>query len=124
MLKNIGLKVVVISKETNPVVAKRCQKLKIPCIQEKDDKLTALKEIARKHALKPEQIAYVGNDVNDMKCLEWVGCPFAVADAAQELKTLGFFTTTKPGGKGAVREVADWILSCKTITKDANPKKR
>ena len=112
-LKKSGVNIVVISKETNPVVAKRCQKLKIPCYQGNDDKLTALKEIAKKHAFNSEQIVFVGNDINDVECLEWAGSPIIVADAAEELKTYGFFITTKLGGKGAVREVADWILKSK-----------
>ncbi len=61
----------------------------------------------------PGQIAYVGNDVNDLACLRWVGCPIAVADAVSAVRTEAQLITTRAGGQGAVREIADWLLSVK-----------
>ena len=55
------------------------------------------------------QVAYVGNDVNDLECLRWVGLPIAVADAWPEARAAARLITTRLGGFGAVREVADWI---------------
>jgi len=112
-LKEAGVEIVVLSTETNPVVAARCRKLKIECIQGCNDKLSALQNMAQKRSLKPEHIAYVGNDVNDLTCIRWVGISIAVADAVSEVKKASRLVTTCVGGRGAVREVADWILSAR-----------
>jgi YrbI family 3-deoxy-D-manno-octulosonate 8-phosphate phosphatase len=111
MLRKSGrVKVVVISKEKNPVVAARCRKLGIECIQSCDDKLVQLKQKVESRKLKQEAIAYVGNDVNDLECLRWVGLPIAVCDAAPEVLAVAKWKTAKPGGHGAVREICDLLL--------------
>lgn len=109
-LKEAGFAILVISKETNPVVGERCKKLGIGCIQGCDDKLGALQEVSAAKGLTAVNIAYVGNDENDIECLNWVGFPVAVADATEKVTNLSCYQTTKPGGKGAVREVANLLL--------------
>ena len=64
--------------------------------------------------LTPDEIAYVGNDVNDLECLRWVGLPIAVADAVPEVLAISKIITTKRGGHGAVREVCDLLLTTKS----------
>lgn len=108
-LRQTDLEMMVISTEKNPVVQARCEKLQLPCHYGCDDKLTLLKQIASERNLSPEQIAYVGNDVNDFECMQWVGCPIAVGDAVPEIKEIALHTTSRHGGDGAVREVADWF---------------
>lgn len=108
-LKEAGLPIVVLSTEANPVVSARCRKLGIPCIQGSRDKLAALQALAAEAGLAAAQIAYVGNDVNDLECMSWVAFPIAVADAEDDILALARLVTTKPGGYGAVRQVADWI---------------
>ena len=66
MVRAVGVEVFVLSKEPNPVVSARCRKLQLPVLQGCDDKLTALCELASERHLQPDQIAYVGNDVNDL----------------------------------------------------------
>jgi YrbI family 3-deoxy-D-manno-octulosonate 8-phosphate phosphatase len=112
-LKERGVRIAVISTETNPVVGARCRKLGLHVVQACDDKLSALRELAGSLGLGPEQIAYVGNDLNDLDCLRWVGFPITVADAVPELRPLARFTTTQTGGHGAVREVADWLIAAR-----------
>jgi len=111
LLRAAGVEVVVISTETNPVVLARCAKLRVPAFAGRDNKLAALQELAAARSLAPEQIAYVGNDVNDLACLEWVGSPIAVADGHAAARRAAGRVTTLPGGRGAVREVADWLLA-------------
>jgi N-acylneuraminate cytidylyltransferase len=113
-LKESGVEVIVLSTETNPVVAARCHKLGIDYVQGLDNKIAALKSIAEEHSLQPEQIAYMGNDVNDLDCMHWVGVPIAVADALLEVKAVSRLITTRPGGRGAVRELANWIIAAKS----------
>ncbi len=110
MLKRADLPVMVLSTERNPVVSARCQKLGIECVQGQEDKLSALVGIAAQRNIAPSQIAYVGNDVNDLACMRWVGFPIAVADAVSEILSAARWVTTHVGGAGAVREVADaWL---------------
>lgn len=110
-LKEAGIEILVLSTETNKVVSARCQKLGINCIHGCDDKLSTLQEIVRQRSIGLEEVAYVGNDVNDLACMRHVGMPIAVADAVPKIKNLSRIVTCCPGGYGAVREVADLILS-------------
>ena len=109
MLKKNGVEVMVLSMEENPVVQRRCDKLKIPCIQGQVHKFPVLERVAKEKNLLLEQICYVGNDVNDLECLEHVGLGIAVADAWDDVLTRVRFATRRPGGKGAVREVCDLL---------------
>lgn len=109
-LKEAGVRVIVISTETNPIVAARCRKLEIDCFQSAGDKLAVLQEFAAQHQLDRHDIAFVGNDVNDLACLEWVGLPIVVADAHPRVRAIAARITKHKGGDGAVREIADWML--------------
>ncbi|MGD9790566.1 MAG: KdsC family phosphatase [Phycisphaerales bacterium] len=109
MLKKVGIEVMVLSMEENPVVQRRCDKLKIPCIQGQVHKLPVLERVAKEKNLRLEQICYVGNDVNDLECLEHVGLGIAVADAWDDVLIRVRFATRRPGGNGAVREVCDLL---------------
>jgi YrbI family 3-deoxy-D-manno-octulosonate 8-phosphate phosphatase len=113
-LRDAGLPVVVLSTETNPVVAARCRKLNIPYVQGSNDKRSALERLAHEAGVDQTQIAYVGNDVNDLECLKWVTFSIVVADAVDEVRSFARMVTSTPGGYGAVREVADWILEAQT----------
>ncbi len=106
-----GIEVVVLSKETNPVVAARCRKLRLPCSQGQDEKLPQLKKMAAERGLAAAQIAYVGNDVNDLDAMTWCGVPIAVADAYPEVRAAAKLVTRRPGGRGAVREVCDLLIA-------------
>lgn len=117
-LKERGVEIIVISTEANPVVAARCRKLGIHCTHDCADKLTALRRLAEDKGLLPASIAYVGNDVNDLDCLRWVGLPIAVADAEPEVRAVAALVTTRPGGMGAVREVTDWFPAARTVNRD------
>lgn len=110
-LREVGVEIVVLSTETNPVVSARCKKLGIPCKQGSDDKLAELEEFARQRSLTPAHVAYMGNDVNDLECMRWAGVAIAPADAQPEIAALADILTPQCGGTGAVRQVADWILA-------------
>ncbi len=114
MLKTSGISVWVLSTETNPVVAARCKKLGVPCRQGVSDKLSELQKLADDLHVEREAIVFVGNDVNDLGCLQWVGIPVAVSDAYPEVKQVAAFVTRRAGGEGAVREVVEHILGNKS----------
>lgn len=118
-LKEAGVEVIVISTETNRVVQVRCEKLGIPFVQGTYQKLKDLREFASGMELAAGEIAFVGNDVNDLECMNWVGMPIAVADAEPVVIEVALLKTERLGGYGAVREVAEWIIEAGTI-KGAN----
>ena len=113
MLKESGLAIVVLSAEENPVVAARCRKLKLECTHGHKIKLPVLEKLLADKGVKPSEAAYVGNDVNDAACLRHVGVAIVVADAHEAVKPFAHAITTKVGGKGAVREIADWFLEAR-----------
>jgi len=112
-VKRAGIEVVVLSTERNPVVAARCRKLNISHLQGLDDKLAALRALAGERGLDARQVAYIGNDRNDLECMQWAGLPIAVADAVEEVRGIAVYVATRPGGQGAVREVCDLIVETK-----------
>lgn len=106
-LRSKGLDMAIISTEINPVVTARAKKLKLECHQNCPDKLTLIKEVAQKKGLLPEQIAYVGNDENDLEAMRWVGLPIAVGNAEASILPVAKIVTTRMGGDGAVREICE-----------------
>ena len=60
--------------------------------------------------VRPARVLYLGNDVNDLPCFAQVGWPVAVASAQPRVRAAARSVTTVPGGRGAVREIASWIL--------------
>ena len=110
-LEELGIKTIIISTETNPVVSKRSKKLGIECIQSCHDKRTALEKVIQKMDLTLSQVAFVGNDINDLPCLTCVGLPIVVQDAHPDVITYATYQTKAKGGEGAVREVCDLFES-------------
>jgi len=110
LLRDKGVTVYVLSKETNPVVSARCRKMKIPCIQGEDDKQTALGKLIGDLGVQPGEVVYCGNDVNDLPCFPLVGWAVAVADAVPEVARQADYLLSKPGGYGAVRELCEILL--------------
>ena len=110
-LRGAGVEIVVISKEVNPVVRERCRKLNVACHHGIERKEHLLRELVEARGLSLEHVVYVGNDINDLGCMRMVGWPIAVADAHPEVAAAARIVLARPGGRGAVREIADLILS-------------
>jgi YrbI family 3-deoxy-D-manno-octulosonate 8-phosphate phosphatase len=113
MLRESGLDMLVLSAEVNPVVSARCNKVKVPCVQGEKDKAAALLRVLREKAISPDAVAYVGNDVNDIPCMNLVAWPIAVADSWPTVLPHAKLITTRLGGHGAVREVCEWFLAAR-----------
>lgn len=109
-LRKADFPMVVISTERNPVVSARCGKLQIECLQGIDDKLPVLTEWAAEHNLSLDDLAYAGNDINDVECMRAVGTAIAPADAHPSALEVANIVLVAAGGYGAVREIADAIL--------------
>ena len=114
-LKRAGIETVIISTETNPVVSARARKLNIRCVQNCQDKRAVLQEIASELKIALDQVAFVGNDINDQACLECVALPIVVQDGHRDVLATARYQTKRPGGHGAVREICD--LFEQTLTK-------
>ncbi|MCK5579894.1 MAG: HAD hydrolase family protein [Candidatus Omnitrophica bacterium] len=114
LLKKNGINVIVISKERNSVVETRCEKMRIPNFYGVDEKLAVLQQEMAKDSLQPDEVCYIGNDVNDIECMKYV-VGVAVGDAFHQVKEVAGFVTEKNGGKGAVRELADLLLRAKQV---------
>ncbi|WP_338672387.1 acylneuraminate cytidylyltransferase [Streptomyces sp. SCSIO 30461] len=120
-LRRAGLKLLVLSTERNPVVAARARKLGIPVLHGIDTKDLALKEWCEEQSVVPERVLYVGNDVNDLSCFGLVGWPVAVASAHDSVRAAARAVTATPGGAGAIREIAAWLLGPNLTTTPGSP---
>jgi N-acylneuraminate cytidylyltransferase len=110
-LRKRGYELVIISKEKNQVAGARAKKLEIPIFFGVEDKLPLLKEWLRERGLTLAQTLYVGNDVNDVECLSAAACGVAVGDAHPSAKAAADLVLSASGGRGALRELSDLILS-------------
>lgn len=121
-LARLGIETVIISTEVNPVVMARAGKLKIPCLQNVADKRIALEELIRERGIAMSEVAFVGNDINDLPVLKCVGLPIVVRNAHPDTIRYALYQTTCSGGHGAVREICDLVektLNCTDIEADA-----
>ncbi|MDQ0583059.1 acylneuraminate cytidylyltransferase [Streptomyces rishiriensis] len=109
-LRRAGLRMLILSTEQNPVVAARARKLRLPVLHGIDRKDLALKQWCEEQGIAPERVLYAGNDVNDLPCFALVGWPVAVASAHDVVRGAARAVTTLPGGDGAIREIAGWLL--------------
>lgn len=115
MLRSVGINVVVLSTETNGVVGKRAEKLKIECIQSVSNKTECLKKYCIQKKISLDNVAYVGNDVNDFDAMLLVAVKIAPFDASDEVKNIADYVTRTRGGYGVLREVASAIIENEDI---------
>lgn len=112
-MRAVGVDSLIVSTEANPVVMVRANKMKARCLQGIEDKAVAIVDYCRAQGIDPAQVAFVGNDVNDIAAFKQVGLPIAVGDAYPEVFSHVLYRTVRPGGAGAVREVCDLIFHAK-----------
>jgi N-acylneuraminate cytidylyltransferase len=106
-LRSLGIELLVLSTETHPVVAERCQKLQIACEHGVADKGARLRALLTERGIDPSDVIFVGNDTNDVACMRLVGCAVAVADAHPDALAAAQVVLTRNGGRAAVRELCD-----------------
>jgi N-acylneuraminate cytidylyltransferase len=110
LAKKAGIEVIILSTEKNPVVQARAKKLAVPVYQGVDRKDLKLRQIMDEKGIKPEGVAYIGNDINDLPCFPLVGLSACVADSHLEVLQSADLVLKKNGGQGAVREFIDLVL--------------
>jgi len=110
MLRQRGIPMLVLSKERNPVVQARANKLGIECLHGIDDKFSALSKWTTGRGFPLARCAYVGNDMNDIECMLAVGISAAPADADRRILSIADIVLTKCGGVAAIREFAEIVV--------------
>ena len=119
MLMRAGIHVAIITGRHSKIVERRAHELGVTEVfQMCFDKRVAYRHIAEKYSLNNNEIAYVGDDIVDIPLLKRAGFSVVVADADNEVKTLAMMITKMKGGRGAVREVCDFILKAKGLWQD------
>lgn len=116
LLHKAGVIPAIISKRNNGTITHRAKVLGITELYiGQKNKMEALEEIIKKHGFSLDEVAYMGDDLPDVCVLEKVGLPCCPADAVDEVKDVSKFISAKEGGKGAVRELTDFILKSKSF---------
>lgn len=115
-----GLKVGAITKRVSETVAMRARDLKLDYVhQGVAEKATALDQILKETGLKPEEVAFLGDDLVDLPIMRRCGLPMAVANAREEVKDEAEYITDHRGGDGAVRDAIEFILRAQGKWDDA-----
>ena len=110
LLKKKGIKQIILSTESNDVVSARAKKLDLTVIYACKDKKNILKRYCKKMKYDLSNVAYVGNDINDLDAMKMVGYPIAPADAHIEIKKISKIITKTMGGDGVIRELLDIFM--------------
>ncbi len=107
-----GVKVGMISGRESSVVRRRAKELGVEIVvQGCADKVSEVRRISDQLDIELDEIAYIGDDLNDLGVMKIVGRPIAVANAVAEVRNASVMTTKRNGGDGAVREAIEWLLS-------------
>ena len=109
IIRGLGISQIILSTETNPVVAARARKLDLPVIHGTSDKRRTLREYCDTNGISPERVFYVGNDTNDREVMGICGFRICPADAHPAILAIADLVTNAAGGTGVVRELADLI---------------
>ena len=114
LLKKAGIKTAIITSENTQIVENRAKKLKVDYLYqglEHIGKLEAIKKICKKENISLNEVAFIGDDINDKEALENVGIAGCPADAVAEIKQIqNIKVMSKKGGEGAVREFVEFLL--------------
>lgn len=117
LLRQAGIKTGFITTECSPIVEQRAKKLKIDkCIFGTHHKLEAVQEFVKQEGISLDNIAFIGDELNDVKLLEACGFGIAVGDADLRVKEAAKFVCDKLGGAGAFREAAEKLLEFKGVS--------
>ena len=112
LLKTVGVLVALVSSDDSPIATARARRLGIDsCLIGVRDKVDAVERLCRAAAIELENVAFLGDDLQDYAVMQAVGLGVAVADAHPMIAAIADHVTQKPGGMGAFREFADWLIA-------------
>ena len=110
------IKTIFITTENSKITKSRGKKVKaaqvLSGIKNKENELI---KICKKYSIKPENIAYIGDDINDISLMKKIGFSCAPLDCNNKVKKIANFVCSTTGGNGAFRELADLILSIQVL---------
>jgi YrbI family 3-deoxy-D-manno-octulosonate 8-phosphate phosphatase len=113
-VREAGVAVALISGEDSAIVHARAAKLKIDEVfSGVANKRVVIDALCVRHKLDLDEVAFIGDDLNDLPALECVGLACAVADAAEPVKAVAHYVTQRRGGDGAVRELCEFLIAAK-----------
>lgn len=125
LLQKAGLITAIVTQERTKLVARRAEKLTIPEVhQGVMDKRAVIREMAERYGLSLRQVAYVGDDVNDLDALKAVGFSASPADGMPVVRAAVTYVCNRKGGEGAVREVVELILRARQKPGGGNGQER
>lgn len=111
LLRAKGIKVGIVTAEDTQIVANRARKLKADYLfQGVKDKQAVVTDLLKREGFTPDQLAYTGDDLNDLEVIKLAGFGACPADAVGEVKKAARYICAADGGRGVVREVAEMIL--------------
>jgi 3-deoxy-D-manno-octulosonate 8-phosphate phosphatase (KDO 8-P phosphatase) len=111
LLQRAGIITAIVTQERTKLVARRAEKLAIPEVhQGVMDKLSLVRDMAVRYGLTLSQVAYIGDDINDLETLKAVGFSATPADGMPQIAAAVDYICKKKGGEGAVRELTEMIL--------------
>ena len=111
LLQRTGIITAIVTQERTKLVARRAEKLAIPELhQGVMDKLALVREMAARYGFTLSQVAYIGDDINDLETLKEVGSSATPADGMPQVAAVVDYICQKKGGEGAVREIIEMIL--------------
>lgn len=108
-----GIPTLILTREDSGIVAARARKIGAEVILGSRDKLAAATGLVDARGLSLAEVAFIGDDVNDLALLRAVGLPACPADAEPTVAEAVLFTCTRPGGHGAFRELAEFIIAAR-----------
>ena len=110
LLPGLGVTPVIITGRNSVITANRAKELRIEALyQGVADKLPLLRELAAQRGLTAEEIAYIGDDLNDLDCMRYCGLTACPQDAAAAIRTMVDYVCPHDGGHGAVRDFIEYI---------------
>lgn len=110
ILRKAGIKLFILSTETNPVVARRAEKLKIPAVQGSRDKAASLRKLALSEGVDLAETLFVGNDINDLPAICLCGFSACPSDSHPSVKSAVTHVLQTAGGQGVTREIVEKVL--------------
>lgn len=109
LIKKLGIRQIIVSTESNPVVAKRAEKIGIPVYHDIANKKECVLRFCKEQKIDLKRVMYVGNDVNDREAMRAVGWPACPQDAHEDIQRISKIVIQKVGGSGVVRELLDLL---------------
>ena len=111
LLREHGILTGIVTGENVDINKRRFEKLKMDIYEPGcKDKKSVVERLCKEHGISPENVAFVGDDINDIEAMKYVGYPCTVADGHKSVKTVAKYIAKEPGGHGAVRDIIDHIL--------------